>query len=1038
MREHLKKRKLTIGAAFLGIVSLAWLIIRTGRKPSRIVYPCQKAAMINVQTVLLLSASSINLGLLKAFPNSFRTRSAKACILLGIILLAFGIPFGSGVFTTSYSTLSTNTVPVKLNLKSQTMESASSSLFFVKNASGIDGNMDNAISTLVSLMQNNSLHFFKTSSQPYGLIGKNDVVLVKVNAVGPERAGTNTDLVKSLIKEILNHPEGFNGEVIIADNGQGTGGLDLANSNAYDRSQSFTDIANMFPSSKVSAWSWYNIRSSIVNEYSAGDQVDGYVVDAVSDPVTGIQVSYPKFRTKYGTYISFKNGIWNTTAQSYNSENLKLINCPVLKSHYYFGVTGSIKMYQGVRHIANSAVTHDQLKLGALGIEMAETRFPTLNLLDAIWVNANPVEYGDMGLGNGLCGPPTPYDAASYTNIIGASLDPVAMDYWAAKNILIPAAEEKGYTSVSSMDPDNASLASPRMIESFHNYLERSMNELLDAGYQLTMNEEQMNVYVTTTEETERSKSYLSISLYPSATSPNLGTAISGSLTPNKPNSNILISYMNLDSLQSWNLLTTVKTNSNSQYSYQWYPINAGNYSVKASWQGDATTLPSETVPITFVSQKVPSNLTISLSRNVTTPQIGTIVSGSLTPSRVNTDISILYRTAGDVQTWNLLTTVKTNSNSQYSYNWLPIDEGDYELKASWIGDYDTVPTETIEIIRLYCGPSKVPSSLSIFLSPTVTDSKLGTRITGSLEPERSGLNVSIWYRLSESSQWTLLKVVETNSSGGYSYLWDPSQAMNCSLKVSWSGDSNTYPAESEATGLNCQYVPTAITISTEASSAIGGNIVTSGQLIDQYDDALRNQLVTLAYKPSGATGWTHVSSDQTDTEGKYSITWTPAASGYYDLKADWAGNTTHRTASKIVTVSTIYHKNQYVFTVESNSTTTQLSFNETSASLRFHTSSPNGTFGYARVSIAKGLVNDVSKMRLFEDRIEKAFTLSSSTGSWLLAFNYSQNVHQITINLNPATPSENQQNGPPWYFFLVTFSVVAVTIGLLVWTKRR
>ncbi|MCJ7771055.1 DUF362 domain-containing protein, partial [Candidatus Bathyarchaeota archaeon] len=583
MREYLEKRKLTLGTVFLGIVSLAWLIIRTGRKPSRIVYPCQRAAMMNVQSLLLVSASSINLGLLRSFPNSVRGRSGKTCFVLGIILLTFGIPLGSAVFSSASASQETSVLPIQLDLKSQTAESATSTLYFVQNASEADGNMDNAVSTLISLMQNNSLDFFKTSNQPDGLIAKDDVVLIKVNAVGPERAGTNTDLVRSLVKEILNHPEGFDGEVVIADNGQGTGGLDLANSNAYDHSQSFTDVANLFSPSRVSAWSWYTVRSSIVDEYSTGDNVDGYVVNSDPDPITGIQVSYPKFKTKYGTYISFKNGIWNSTTQSYDSERLKLINCPVLKSHYYFGVTGCVKMYQGVRYIANQAETHDQLKLGALGTEMAETRLPTLNLLDAIWVNANPVEYGDMGLGNGYCGPPTPYDAASYTNIIGASLDPVAMDYWAAKNILKPAAEAKGYALVSSLDPDNASLASPRLIESFHNYLQKSMSELLDAGYQLTMNETRMNVYVNTTEAHALQNSTLSISLSSLSITPSEGVIVEGILTPGRPDSNISVWYMNMTGSQSWSLLATVNTNSSSQYSYNWAAINAGNYSLKAS-----------------------------------------------------------------------------------------------------------------------------------------------------------------------------------------------------------------------------------------------------------------------------------------------------------------------------------------------------------------------------------------------------------------------------------------------------------------------
>jgi hypothetical protein len=156
------------------------------------------------------------------------------------------------------------------------------------------------------------------------------------------------------------------------------------------------------------------------------------------------------------------------------------------------------------------------------------------------------------------------------------------MDYWAAKNILKPAAEAKGYALVSSLDPDNASLASPRLIESFHNYLQKSMSELLDAGYQLTMNETRMNVYVNTTEAHALQNSTLSISLSSLSITPSEGVIVEGTLTPGRPDSNISVWYMNMTGSHSWSLLATVNTNSSSQYSYNWAAINAGNYSLKA------------------------------------------------------------------------------------------------------------------------------------------------------------------------------------------------------------------------------------------------------------------------------------------------------------------------------------------------------------------------------------------------------------------------------------------------------------------------
>jgi hypothetical protein len=94
-------------------------------------------------------------------------------------------------------------------------------------------------------------------------------------------------------------------------------------------------------------------------------------------------------------------------------------------------------------------------------------------------------------MGNSGCGPATSYSDASFTNVIGASTDPVALDYWTSKHIMIPATIQRGYSSYSSLDPDNPSAV-------FHQYLENSMNELKKAGLKATMNEAEMNVYVLT------------------------------------------------------------------------------------------------------------------------------------------------------------------------------------------------------------------------------------------------------------------------------------------------------------------------------------------------------------------------------------------------------------------------------------------------------------------------------------------------------------------------------------------------------------
>ncbi len=311
---HRHSKKSIWFLASLAVVSVVWLIVRTGIKPSRISYPCQKAALANIN-IFFVALGLPFVGLTgKLLPNRIlRSRVTTAVMVTGLLAIIF--VSNVGMFTVD-SVPAVNLTPVALDLHSQTTIAADpSNLFIVQHASGSQGNMDTALSALLSSMQSNGLNFFKTSNTPSGLIGADDVIIIKVNGQSPQRGNTNTDLAKSLISEIVDHPDGFIGEIVIADNGQSddpsVAGLDMTESNSYDHSQSMTDVTGMFPAYKVSTYSWYAIASNEVAEYSDGDYQDGFVVNSTSNLVTSVKVSYPKFQTTYGTYISFKNGVWS-------------------------------------------------------------------------------------------------------------------------------------------------------------------------------------------------------------------------------------------------------------------------------------------------------------------------------------------------------------------------------------------------------------------------------------------------------------------------------------------------------------------------------------------------------------------------------------------------------------------------------------------------------------------------------------------------------------------------------------------------------
>jgi hypothetical protein len=367
-----------------------------------------------------------------------------------------------------------------------------STIYAVEGAKGNDG----AFNLLLELMYANGLTFYRSKSKgllqdPKGLIAKDDVVIVKVNSQWNECGMTNTDLVKAVAAAVLAHPEGFTGEVVVADNGQaqygstGHGGsFDYEINNAEDRAQSSQKAVDAFSGlGKVSTYLWDEITEKPVSEYSEGDAEDGYVVTERADPITDMLTSYPKFRTLHGSLVSFKRGIWDPTARRYNAGRLKVINVPVLKSHFIYGVTGAVKHYMGIPSDKLSSAhghrSHASVGKGGMGTLMAETRVPTLSIIDAIRVNAKPGT-----------GPKTPFEGATQAGILAAGTDPIALDYWASKNILCPIAKARYNIDPVLFDPDNNTKGS------FGGWLRLACAELNEAGHLYTFDESRISVKV--------------------------------------------------------------------------------------------------------------------------------------------------------------------------------------------------------------------------------------------------------------------------------------------------------------------------------------------------------------------------------------------------------------------------------------------------------------------------------------------------------------------------------------------------------------
>ena len=304
---------------------------------------------------------------------------------------------------------------------------------------------DDGFARLMDHMAAEGVPLYQTEQNPQGLFAASDTIILFYNCQWNRHGGTNTDLIKSVAKALAEHPDGFSGELIIADSGQGDGSLNHQQANSLDRTQSVQDVINALQAEdiRISGYLWDDIMDIQVAEYSDGDDTDGYVVlDGVSQD-TRLNVSYPKFTTDFGTKLSLRHGIWD--GSEYDNDSLKILNMPILKVHWLYMATGAVKNYMGLPSLSLSTAAggspHDSVGLGGMGEQMAKTRLPVLNIMDMIHISP-------------LRGPWVAYDESVPYSAIAASTDPFALDYWAVKNVLIPEAEKMNNPNLARIDPD--------------------------------------------------------------------------------------------------------------------------------------------------------------------------------------------------------------------------------------------------------------------------------------------------------------------------------------------------------------------------------------------------------------------------------------------------------------------------------------------------------------------------------------------------------------------------------------------------------
>lgn len=410
----------------------------------------------------------------------------KASLYMSLMIASYGV-FLKKIFGNTAS----GSTSFIANITNQEGNNGLSSVYLAQDGSSED-NLENALDMMGGI-------------QKY--INKNDIVVIKPNAQRYNQGMTNTDSMRAFIDLVLG-VDGFSGEIIIAENHQhhedNCCGWSTTQSNGKFNLNELVEHYNSRGHENVTKYHWHvagKCSYPLEGDAQGDSRVrgpedgDGYVwmEDNYYLAPSGRKclMTYPVFTSSYsGVTVDLKNGAWKD-GKYLEDRTVKFINFSCLNHHGpYAGVTASVKNLMGVvdmtcgfpgdsysetyntHHIGVSRKKHwlyhghwrlreykGKIKYriknlmyrdfhhtgGALGHFMRTVRRPDLNI-----IAAHMVGWGDR----------LDTTKAFYPKALLASTDPVALDYVAAKEVLLPGTpkgeyERSGISLRELNDPDD-------------------------------------------------------------------------------------------------------------------------------------------------------------------------------------------------------------------------------------------------------------------------------------------------------------------------------------------------------------------------------------------------------------------------------------------------------------------------------------------------------------------------------------------------------------------------------------------------------
>jgi hypothetical protein len=226
------------------------------------------------------------------------------------------------------------------------------------------------------------------------------------------------------------------------------------------------------------------------------------------------------------------------------------------------------------------------------------------------------------------------------------------------------------------------------------------------------------------------------------------------------------------------------------------------------------------------------------------------------------------------------------------------------------------------------------------------------------------------------------------------------------------------------------------ITIACQNANDDVGSVQIVGSL-NVYGGGISQATIDFAYRDSANFTYQPFTQTVTASDGSFTLDWIPPTAGNYVINATYWGSDLYTSTFKelnVLVAPATGNISQTVFSVDSNSTVSDLAFNSDSDELSFSVAGETGTLGYVDVCIGKSLVENASAIHAFIDGVEAAYTVSEMGNSWIFHFTYHHSSHDIKFDLagtseSSAVPEMTQETTPLVVAVLVIVLVFAAVV---------